>query len=91
VQNGGNVLSTREDSHQYREVSEECQRELEGYQLSIEFRTRTWFEGKHAEITLDFERKCGLINVTVDESQNVKNNTPSVWDVSRTTFRVCGT
>ena len=27
---------------------EECQRQLEGFRLSIEFRNRTWFEGEHA-------------------------------------------
>jgi uncharacterized protein YecE (DUF72 family) len=50
--------------------------------LSIEFRNRTWFEGKHADITLDFERDRGLVNCTVDEPQNVKNSIPSVWDVT---------
>lgn len=65
-----------------RKHIEECQRQLEGYQLSIEFRNRTWFEGKHAAITLDFERRHGFVNCTVDEPQNIKNSIPSVWDVT---------
>ena len=46
---------------------EECQRQLNGYQLAVEFRNQTWFEGKHTAATLDFERHRGLVNVVVDE------------------------
>jgi uncharacterized protein YecE (DUF72 family) len=65
-----------------REHIEECLRQLEGFQLSIEFRNRTWFEGKHAQVTLDFERERGLVNTIVDEPQGVKNAIPSVWEVT---------
>ncbi len=61
---------------------DECQRQLEGYQLSIEFRNRTWFEGEHERRTLDFERARELVNVTVDEPQGVANCIPSVWEVT---------
>ena len=61
---------------------EECQRELEGYRLAIEFRDRSWFEGKHHDMTLAFERERGLINVTVDEPQGSRNSIPAVWDVT---------
>ena len=36
---------------------EACQAELPGCRLAIEFRNRTWFEGKHAETTLRFQRE----------------------------------
>ena len=61
---------------------EECQRQLEGYRLSVEFRNRTWFEGKHERATLDFERARGLVNVIVDEPQGASNCIPSIWEVT---------
>lgn len=61
---------------------EHCHEQLAGYQLSIEFRNRTWFEGRHEAITLDFERKRRLVNVIVDEPQGMANTIPSVWVVT---------
>ena len=61
---------------------EECREQLRGLQLSIEFRNKTWFEGKHAQRTLDFERERGLANVVVDEPQGPANTIPSVWEVT---------
>ena len=65
-----------------RDHIEECQRQLEGYQLAIEFRNKTWFEGKHAAVTLAFERERNLVNVIVDEPQGMANTIPSVWEVT---------
>jgi uncharacterized protein YecE (DUF72 family) len=65
-----------------REHIEECQRQLDGYQLAIEFRNRTWFEDKHAPVTLAFERERNLVNVIVDEPQGMANTIPSVWEVT---------
>ena len=65
-----------------REHIEECQRQLNGFRLSIEFRNRTWFEGEHKRQTLDFERARGLVNVVVDEPQGMTNCIPSVWEVT---------
>jgi uncharacterized protein YecE (DUF72 family) len=59
-----------------------CMRELEGYRLGIEFRNKTWFEGRHAAITLDYERERGLVNVIVDEPQGMANCIPAVWEVT---------
>ena len=59
-----------------------CVRELEAYRQGIEFRNKTWFEGRHAALTLDFERERGLVNVIVDEPQGVANCIPSVWEVT---------
>ena len=61
---------------------EECQRQLEGYRLAIEFRNKTWFEGRKAAITLDFERERGLINVIADEPTGTSNSIPMVWEVT---------
>jgi uncharacterized protein YecE (DUF72 family) len=62
-----------------REHIAQCQRQLDGYQLAIEFRNKSWFEGKHAAATLAFELECNLVNVIVDEPQG--------W---RTRSRPCG-
>jgi uncharacterized protein YecE (DUF72 family) len=65
-----------------RDHIEECQRQLVGYQLAIEFRNKTWFEGKRAAVTLAFERERNLVNVIVDEPQGMANTIPSVWEVT---------
>jgi uncharacterized protein YecE (DUF72 family) len=65
-----------------REHIEECQRQLPGYQLAIEFRNRSWFEGKHAAVTLAFERERNLVNTIVDEPQGTANTIPAVWEVT---------
>ena len=61
---------------------EYCQQELSDYQISVEFRNKTWFEGKHAAATLDFERRRNLVNVVVDEPQGTSNSIPQVWAVT---------
>src|SRR5437588_2873703 len=35
---------------------DECRERLRGLRLVVEFRNKTWFEGRHAQQTLDFER-----------------------------------
>ncbi len=65
-----------------REHIDECQRQLDGYQLAIEFRNKTWFDGKHAAVTLAFERERNLVNTIVDEPQGMANTIPSVWEVT---------
>lgn len=61
---------------------EECQQQLDGYRLAVEFRNKTWFEGKKAAITLAFERERGLVNVITDEPTGTANSIPMVWDVT---------
>ena len=61
---------------------EACQAQLPGYQLAVEFRNKSWFEGKHQELTLAFERERGLANVTVDEPQGFANCIPAVWEIT---------
>ncbi|MGH8850443.1 MAG: DUF72 domain-containing protein [Casimicrobiaceae bacterium] len=67
---------------------EECQRRLDGYQLSVEFRNTTWFEGRRRDATLDFERERGLVNVIVDEPQGTANCVPAVWEVTQPALSV---
>ncbi|HEY1458787.1 MAG TPA: DUF72 domain-containing protein [Casimicrobiaceae bacterium] len=61
---------------------EHCHQQLAGYQLSVEFRNKTWFEGSHEQSTLKFERALGLVNVVVDEPQGIANYIPPVWQVT---------
>jgi uncharacterized protein YecE (DUF72 family) len=61
---------------------EHCHQQLAGYQLSVEFRNKTWFEGSHEQSTLEFERALGLVNVVVDEPQGIANYIPPVWQVT---------
>ena len=65
-----------------REHIEECQRQLDAHRLAIEFRNKSWFEGKHAEVTLAFERERNLVNAIVDEPQEMSNTIPSIWEVT---------
>jgi uncharacterized protein YecE (DUF72 family) len=61
---------------------EECRRQLDRYRLAVEFRNATWFEGKHAAATLDFERHRELVNVVVDAPTDIANTIPAVWEVT---------
>src|SRR5262245_32342312 len=59
-----------------------CAQMLDGYQIAVEFRNRTWFEDKHRSDVLDFEREHGLAHVVVDEPQGFSSSIPSVWEVT---------
>jgi len=59
-----------------------CAQILDGYQIAVEFRNRTWFEGKHRDEVLDFEREHSLAHVVVDEPQGFSSSIPSVWEVT---------
>ena len=72
-----------------REHIEECQDQLEGYQLSVEFRNRTWFDTeKHRAFTLRWERERRLVNTIVDEPQIGSNSIPAVWEVTVSSLSV---
>jgi uncharacterized protein YecE (DUF72 family) len=55
---------------------------LDGYQIAIEFRNRTWFEDKHRAEVLAFEREHNLAHVVVDEPQGFSSSIPAVWEVT---------
>lgn len=42
-----------------------CAHVLDGYQIAVEFRNRTWFDDKHPREVLAFEREHGLTHVVV--------------------------
>jgi uncharacterized protein YecE (DUF72 family) len=59
-----------------------CAQVLEGYQIAVEFRNRTWFDDKHRDEVLAFEREHALAHVVVDEPQGFSSRIPSVWEVT---------
>src|SRR5215470_2346337 len=59
-----------------------CVQVLDGYQIAVEFRNRTWFEDKHRDEVIDFEREHGLAHVVVDEPQGFSSSVPAVWEVT---------
>ena len=59
-----------------------CAQVLVGYQIAVEFRNRTWFEDKHQDEVLAFEREHGLTHVIVDEPQGFSSSIPAVWEVT---------
>lgn len=59
-----------------------CAREMPGMQVAVEFRNKSWFEGKHREEVLALEREHGLAQVVVDEPQGFPSSIPAVWEVT---------
>jgi len=65
-----------------------CAQVLEGYQLAIEFRNQTWFEDKHRDEVLAFERERGLTHVIVDEPQGFASSVPAVWEITTSNLAI---
>jgi uncharacterized protein YecE (DUF72 family) len=59
-----------------------CQEILGDCPIAVEFRNGTWFEGKHREAVLDFERRHGLAHVVADEPQGFPSSIPMLWEVT---------
>lgn len=61
---------------------EHCVERMPDHLLSVEFRNRTWFDGGHAERTLEFEERLGVVHTVVDSPQGFANCVPCVWAVT---------
>ena len=61
---------------------EHCVQKMPDHLLAVEFRNRTWFEGDHADKTLDWETKLGVVHTIVDAPQGFANTVPCVWAVT---------
>jgi uncharacterized protein YecE (DUF72 family) len=59
-----------------------CAKVLDGYQIAVEFRNRTWFDDRHRTEVLAFEREHSLAHVVVDEPQGFSSSIPTVWEVT---------
>jgi uncharacterized protein YecE (DUF72 family) len=58
---------------------EHCVAALDGFQVAVEMRNKTWFSEKNCERTLEFERRVGVAHVVADEPQGSSFSIPPVW------------
>ena len=65
---------------------EDCVARLQGYEVSVEFRNKTWFEPEHCAATLAFERELGVTHTVVDEPQGFASSVPQVWEATNERF-----
>jgi uncharacterized protein YecE (DUF72 family) len=61
---------------------EHCVAQMPQHLLAVEFRNKTWFEGDHADKTLEWERTLGVVHTVVDSPQGFANCVPCVWEVT---------
>ena len=59
-----------------------CRERLEGFQLAVEFRHRSWLSERHRDETLGFLRENGLVYVAVDEPQGFRSSVPPVAEAT---------
>ncbi|MDB5873805.1 MAG: hypothetical protein JWQ07_3247 [Ramlibacter sp.] len=62
---------------------EHCVEKMQGQQLSVEFRNKSWFDGDNLRKTIDFERGLGVVHTIVDGPQGFANCVPRVWEVTQ--------
>ena len=67
---------------------EECQERMDGFQVAVEFRKRTWLDERHAEGTLSFLRARDIPFVAVDAPQGFDTSMPPVYDVTSSNLAV---
>jgi uncharacterized protein YecE (DUF72 family) len=65
-----------------RDHLDEVRARLAEYTVSVEFRHGSWFSEKHRDLTIEFERERGLVNVVLDEPQGFTNSVGAHWDVT---------
>ena len=61
---------------------------MEGLQLAIEFRNKSWLGERHQQEVLAFLSQHGLAHVVVDEPQGFSSSIPAVWEVTCPTVAV---
>lgn len=61
---------------------EHCVERMAGFDLSVEFRHRSWFDGAQRDATLAFERELAVAHTVVDGPQGFDNSVPAVWEVT---------
>jgi uncharacterized protein YecE (DUF72 family) len=59
-----------------------CADMLDGFQLAVEFRNRTWFGEQTRDKVIVFEREHRLVHVVVDEPQGFSSSIPQVWEAT---------
>ena len=56
-----------------------CVERMAAFDVSVEFRHRSWFDDAHRDDTLAFERELGVVHTVVDGPQGFSNSVPAVW------------
>jgi uncharacterized protein YecE (DUF72 family) len=64
---------------------EHCVERMQGHTASVEFRNFSWFDGAHAQDTLAFQRRLGVVHTIVDEPQGFMNSVPALWETTHET------
>jgi uncharacterized protein YecE (DUF72 family) len=59
-----------------------CVEKMQGHDVAVEFRNKTWFDEEHIDKTLDFERELGVVHTIVDSPQGFANCVPCVWEAT---------
>ena len=59
-----------------------CQRILGDCPIAVEFRNKSWFDAKHRDAVLDFERGHDLAHVVADEPQGFPSSIPALWEAT---------
>ena len=57
-----------------------------GAQICVEFRNRTWFDERHRDDVLKFEREHAVSHVIVDEPQGFASSIPWIGEVTTPQF-----
>ncbi len=66
---------------------EHCVDRMEGHDLSVEFRHRSWFAGAaETDATIAFLREMGVAHTVVDGPQGFSNSVPAVWEATHPRF-----
>jgi uncharacterized protein YecE (DUF72 family) len=67
---------------------EECLERLDGYQVAIEFRNKTWLSDRSRASTVSMLREMNVPMVIVDEPQGFGSSIPAVWEATSTEMAV---
>ena len=66
---------------------EHCVLRMSGFDLGVEFRHGTWFEGAaQQQATLAFLRELGVAHTVVDGPQGFSNSVPALWESTHPRF-----
>lgn len=71
----------------------EIRERLPDHLIAIEFRSPSWFDGRHGYATVKFERANQMGNVVVNEPSDLLGSIPTVWAATnpkRAIFRLHG-
>jgi len=59
-----------------------CAEMMQGHDVAVEFRNKSWFDEDNIERTVEFERELGVVHTIVDSPQGFANCVPLVWEAT---------